>query len=154
MCFTNDLERGRVGEELVTTYFRNQGYEIADASNDGEYFDKDIDLIVADSIAYEVKTDYRYPTTGNLALESKVTTALGKRKGWLWDSEADYFAFVNPRNKSCFITIKADTLRHIAKNESLKKAYHFDGETKTVELLLIKPKEHQEFFQIHYTEKN
>lgn len=67
--FKNDLERGKVGEKLFLNYLENNGVSVRDVSNDSAYWSKDIDLISANGITYEIKSDYRSQQTGNLAIE-------------------------------------------------------------------------------------
>lgn len=143
MSFENDKQRGRVGERLVCRTFAALGYEMADTTEDSDFQEGDIDFVTADGIAYEVKTDYRFADTGNLALESWTSTF---GDSWLWTSKADYFAFVCPQHTERFVTISAADLRHIARTEGLKRAVVDDG-YKQIEVLLLPYERYKECFE-------
>ena len=121
MGFIQDKRRGKVGERVVKGYFEAIGADIRDLSEESEYQAQDVDLIAADGLTYEVKTDYRFSETGNLALEDSVTNAHGRFKSWLWTSKADYFCFVDPNQESKFVAISAEDLRHLVEFESFRK---------------------------------
>lgn len=153
MSFESDLERGRVGERLVIDTFKALGYEVRDTSKDSDYFADDVDLIAADGIKYEVKTDYRFSSTGNLALEASVYyyASHERKDSWLYTSGADYFCFVNPRDLSRFVTIKASTLRELVEMETLR---HFDleGGYKSTRLYLLPYDKYKSLFEVIDTE--
>ena len=151
--FYADLERGKMGEKLVKDTFIALGYEIEDKSKDEEFMIQDVDLISADGIKYEVKTDYRFSSTGNLAIEDSVYSFRTQEQyqSWLWTSEADYFCFVNPKDTTKFVTIKADTLRHLVKTESLR-TFEKEGGYKITRLFLLPYTKYKELFEIVYTE--
>ena len=145
--FNLDKQRGKVGENLVKQYFISQGYEIKDTSEEQLFQNDDIDFIVADSLTYEVKTDYMFSRTGNFALEDSYQNAHGIIKSWLWTSKADRFAFVNPKNLSKFVVIDADILRALVTLENLRVAYH-DDYYKIIKLYLLPYSEYKELFEI------
>lgn len=147
MSFIEDKERGKIGENLVRAYFAQEGCEIRDTSEEEQFWKSDIDFIVADSISYEVKTDYRFSATGNFALEDSYINAHGKIKSWLWTSKADRFAFVNPRNLSEFYCIDSSTLRELVQRESLKTAVRDDG-YKLINLILLPLDKYIDLFEI------
>ena len=148
MSFTEDKARGKVGERVVKAYFEAIGADIRDLSEESEYQSQDIDLIAADGLTYEIKTDYRFCETGNLALEDSITNAHGKHKSWLWTSKADYFCFVNPRQEYKFIAIKVEDLRHLVTFESFRKVTKDDG-YKLIHLYLLPYKKYQECFETY-----
>lgn len=150
--FRRDLERGSIGEELVRDTFAALGYELKDTTKEEAYFVEDVDYISADGIKYEVKTDYRFSDTGNLALESNVYIKDSSYyKSWLWTSKADYFIFVNPKDTEQFYSIAAEDLRHIARTENLKMVEKDDG-YKIIELLLLPFWKYKSCFEIIETE--
>ena len=148
MAFLQDKRRGKVGERIVKGYFEAIGAEIRDLSEESEYQAQDVDLIAADGITYEVKTDYRFADTGNLALEDSITNYHGRHKSWLWTSKADYFCFVDPNQKGKFVAIKAEDLRHLVTTESFRKVTKDDG-YKFITLYLLPYWKYQECFDIY-----
>lgn len=147
MGFKQDKERGKLGENLVKRYFLQEGYEIKDTSEDERFFGSDIDLIVADSITYEVKTDYRFSRTGNFALEDSIHCGMGSRDSWLWTSKADRFAFVDAHDTSRFYCIDATALRELVHLHCLKSAHHDDG-YKIIKLYLLPLLDYIDLFEI------
>lgn len=147
--FQEDLERGKIGEELVRKTFAAQGYELKDVSNDSDFWIQDVDYLTADGIKYEVKTDYKLQSTGNLALESEVyyKNYYELKDSWLWTSKADYFVFVNPHDTSCFYSIAAQDLRHLARTEKLER-YEKDGGYKTTSIILLPLGKYIDCFEI------
>lgn len=147
MGFMQDKARGKLGESLVKAYFTQEGYEIEDTSEDELFQIDDVDLVVADSIKYEVKTDYKFSRTGNFALEDSYTEYAGKAKSWLWTSKADRFAFVDAHNTEEFYCIDASTLRDLVRLEDLPQATHDDG-YKIVYLYLLPFGKYKDLFEI------
>ncbi|MBM6676547.1 hypothetical protein H6A07_07295 [Olsenella uli] len=148
MGFIQDKRRGKVGEKVVKGYFEAIGADIRDLSEESEYQAQDVDLIAADGLTYEVKTDYRFSETGNLALEDSITNAYGKHKSWLWTSKADYFCFVDPNQESKFVAIKAEDLRHLVRTESFRRVTK-DDEYKFITLYLLPYWKYQECFETY-----
>ncbi len=150
--FQKNLIRGRYGEELVIKTFSSLGYEIKDTSKDDSYFNQDVDLITADGIKYEVKTDYRFGQTGNLALEDSVYyhSSQEEKNSWLWTSKADYFCFVSPADTK-FVTIEAKVLRHLVRHETLRDTY-LEGGYKSTHLILLPYRRYKSLFQVIDTE--
>lgn len=148
MGFIQDKRRGKVGERVVKGYFEAIGADIRDLSEESEYQAQDVDLIAADGLTYEVKTDYRFSETGNLALEDSITNAHGKFKSWLWTSKADYFCFVDPNQERKFVAIKAEDLRHLVRTESFRRVTK-DDEYKFITLYLLPYWKYQECFEVY-----
>lgn len=147
MGFYADLERGELGESIVRDYFDSVGVEVRDTSKEPEYQEQDVDMISADGIKYEVKTDFLFHKTGNLALEDSVTYADGTKKSWLWTSEADRFIFVNPNDTRRLAAIDAEDLRHLVMFESLKKVRKDEG-YKVISLYLLPYEKYKDVFEI------
>lgn len=148
MGFIQDKRRGKVGERVVKGYFEAIGADIRDLSEESEYQAQDVDLIAADGLTYEVKTDYRFSETGNLALEDSVTNAYGRCKSWLWTSKADYFCFVDPNQTNRFVAISAEDLRHLVRTESFRRVTK-DDEYKLITLYLLPYWKYQECFETY-----
>ena len=148
MGFIQDKRRGKVGERVVKGYFEAIGADIRDLSEESEYQAQDVDLIAADGLTYEVKTDYRFSETGNLALEDSVTNAYGRCKSWLWTSKADYFCFVDPNQTNRFVAISAEDLRHLVRTESFRRVTK-DDEYNLITLYLLPYWKYQECFETY-----
>lgn len=148
MGFIQDKRRGKVGERVVKGYFEAIGADIRDLSEESEYQAQDVDLIAADGLTYEVKTDYRFSETGNLALEDSITNAHGRFKSWLWTSKADFFCFVDPNQTNRFVAISAEDLRHLVEFENFRKVTK-DDEYKFITLYLLPYWKYQECFETY-----
>lgn len=97
--FYNCLKTAKIGEELVKEFFEKKGYKVQDVSDDKEWQEHDIDLLVYqnDKLIHkiEVKTDEKALATGNVFIETKSNQSLG----WIWKTEADYIYIVIPNIK-------------------------------------------------------
>jgi hypothetical protein len=71
----------RAGEYELKKYLRAAGNKVEDVSDNPQYWDKDIDLIVNDETAIEVKWDALTATTGNLFIELSADVEKNKQ-GW------------------------------------------------------------------------
>lgn len=151
--FYKDLERGKVGEQLVQDTFSSLGYYVEDTSNNPDYFKDDIDFIVADGFKYEVKTDYRMNDTGNIALEDSTWYFRdgSEKQSWLWTSKADYFCFVNPYDIKQFYVIKTSDLRQLVKIEGFRTV-DFNDDYKVNTIVLLPYKKYLDCFEIVETE--
>lgn len=151
ITFWQDVKRGKKGEQLVCRTFAALGYEIKDTTGDESFFKEDVDLVTADGIKYEIKTDYKFASTGNFAIEESITDVGGTHKSWLYKSKADYFIFVDATDDSKFYSIAADDLRHLVKTEHLKKVTK-DEYYKFIDLALLPFEKYQSCFEIIETE--
>lgn len=147
--FEKDLKRGRFGEELVSRTFEALGYELKDVSDDSDFWIEDVDYLTADGIKYEVKTDYRFHSTGNLALESAIIykSYQEEKLSWLWTSKADYFCFVDAEDDTKFYTISSKDLRHLVKTEHFRRVLKDDG-YKFIDLYLLPLLDYIECFNV------
>lgn len=97
--FYNCLEVAKLGEEIVKKIFEDKGYTVKDVSNDKEWQELDIDLLVYknDKLIYkiEVKTEERALQTKNVFIETKSNKGLG----WIWITDADFIYTVIPGEK-------------------------------------------------------
>lgn len=71
--FEEYLKVYKAGETEAIELFTRSGYTVKDVSNNSNYFDKDVDLIVTNpsgvTKTIEVKADFRIADTGNLFIE-------------------------------------------------------------------------------------
>lgn len=151
ITFWQDVKRGKKGEQLVCRTFAAMGYEIKDTTEDESFFKEDVDLVTADGIKYEIKTDYRFASTGNFAIEESYTDEGGTHKGWLYKSKADYFIFVDANDDSKFYSIAADDLRHLVKTEYLRRVTK-DEYYKFIDLVLLPLGRYESCFETIYTD--
>lgn len=151
ITFWQDVKRGKKGEQLVCRTFAALGYEVKDTTGDESFFKDDVDLVTADGIKYEIKTDYKFASTGNFAIEESITDVGGTHESWLYKSKADYFIFVDATDDSKFYSIAADDLRHLVKTEHLKKVTK-DEYYKFIDLALLPFEKYQSCFEIIETE--
>ena len=96
--FTNDLGRGKIGENKLDEYFSSK-YHIESVSIDTE-IDCGYDRIFTrksdgKTFTVEYKTDYMTLQTGNLFFETDVFTfeKQSHKKGWLYHSQADIIIY-------------------------------------------------------------
>lgn len=87
MGFIQDKRRGKVGERVVKGYFEAIGADIRDLSEESEYQAQDVDLIAADGLTYEVKTDYSFSETATARTLTRgrgvrLGSRRGCRRGW------------------------------------------------------------------------
>ncbi len=148
MSFKEDLNRGKIGEQLFLDYCNEEGIEVKDVSNDYMYFDSDIDFITADGNTYEIKTDYRFSETGNLAIElgAYYPKHFDYRDGWIYSSNAKNFVFVCPYSK-LMISISRKNLMFLLRTEKLERKEKDDG-YKQIEIALLPYREYEEWFNI------
>ena len=105
--FYNCLETAKVGEKIVADIFKKDGYTVQDVSNNKEWQEVDVDLLVYQNhkplykIKIEVKTDEKALVTQNIFIETKSNKGLG----WIWKTEADYIYIVIP-NKKIYVLYK------------------------------------------------
>ena len=91
--FDSDLERGKVGEDLLNTF-------LGDLSSGAKF---------------EVKTDYRAWETGNFYIETwqyKQPDASDKKRSGINVTQAEYWCFAGP-NKNGFVMIKTEALKEL-----------------------------------------
>lgn len=102
--FMNDLAKGKQGEVLVASAFRNMGYQVTDVTNDSDYWKKDIDLLIDDNGTerqIEVKADWNLGRTGNAVLE--IRKDKDGKDGWFNYTEASHLAFVDMQHRIAYI---------------------------------------------------
>ncbi|WP_416199077.1 MAG: hypothetical protein ACFWUA_05100 [Sporanaerobacter sp.] len=113
--FYNCLEVAKTGERLVTKIFEEKGYTVKDVSDNKEWQEPDIDLLVYKDNKLihkiEVKTEERALQTKNVFIETKSN---GK-KGWIWKTEADYIYTVIP-NKKIYVIYKDEFVAWFKQN--------------------------------------
>jgi hypothetical protein len=85
----------------------SRNYKVEDVSNNPDYYDKDIDLIITSPTSgltktFEVKFDSKICETGNLYLERSNIRSKGGA-GWFDFCEADYLAYGDAINKYFYV---------------------------------------------------
>lgn len=120
------------GEGELKEFFRANGFEVVDTSNNPRYFSKDIDLIVTNpatngTAAIEVKWDSRIADTGNLYIEFANPRSKGG-KGWYRFCEADFIYYGDSVNRTFYIIKLSDLREYITLHKSdLTIRGTFDG---------------------------
>jgi len=97
--FDTDLERGKVGEDLLNTF-------LADLAGN----------------KFEVKTDYRAWETGNFYIETwqyKQPNAIDKKPSGINVTQAEYWCFAGP-NKNGFVMIKTESLKELLRENDYR----------------------------------
>jgi hypothetical protein len=99
--FDTDLERGKVGEDLLNTF-------LADLAGN----------------KFEVKTDYRAWETGNFYIETwqyRKEDESDKRESGINVTQAEYWCFAGP-NKNGFVMIKTEALKELLRETDYRVA--------------------------------
>ena len=143
--FSQQLKKGKVGEELAYNYLIARGWEVEDVSNNKDYFGLDIDFLAARngiSTSLDVKTEEKMSRTGNMFIEDMITYQDGTpAKGWLYYSKAEYIWHINPQNGVAF-AYKLEEMREYLKKAPRNWGYCRD-KYKTVDGRLVKPEEYK-----------
>lgn len=95
--FRKDLQIGKKGEFAVASYLATRNHQIEDVSDNQEYRDMDIDMIIRNpqgqKCTVEVKSDKKIGDTGNFCIEECNDRETGVYKGWFYKCKADYICF-------------------------------------------------------------
>ena len=91
------MPNGKPGEILFQQIMQQRGYKVVDVSNNSQYFDKDIDVLLTSSTtgetkSFEIKWDTKLNSTGNLFIEMINPRSQGCC-GWFEFIQADYLAY-------------------------------------------------------------
>lgn len=103
------MNNGKLGEQLFQQKMQNKGYTVEDVSNNPDYWYKDIDFIATSPTtgavkSFEVKTDSKINTTGNLYLEIvNINSKQWNYDGWWLHCEADYLVYIDAINSIFYI---------------------------------------------------
>lgn len=153
-----DKEPHNAGEQELKDWFRSQGHYVIDVSDNPQFWDKDIDLLVThkDTIeeptTIEVKWDTKIAKTGNLFLEHnqvKIDTwgyEQEKEDGWFRFCKAGLLFYGDAVNK-CYYVFKFKELKDYVfkhKNnwrEGMAKDYYFWGDLRKVSFGWLVPLE-------------
>lgn len=96
----------KAGETEAKDLFIRSGYTVKDVSDNSNYFDKDVDLIVTNpsgvTKTIEVKADFRIADTGNLFIEYINPRSKGGM-GWYRFCEADLVYYADMINKIFYV---------------------------------------------------
>lgn len=79
--FKKESMKGILGEERFLEYALNKGYCVEDVRKNKRYQEYDIDFVV-DGSYYEIKTDYKVSSTGNIVIELLLSRDGGPDVGW------------------------------------------------------------------------
>jgi rhodanese-related sulfurtransferase len=114
--FFEDLSFGRLGEKKVIESMNAAGYIVIDVRDKEEYQKKDIDFIV-NGKTFELKTDRKCASTGNMFLESRVfyNYTFEDKDGWFEYSEAEYLLYLDWYADVCYM-YRMDDLRKVKDN--------------------------------------
>lgn len=153
--FKNNLNEGKKGETLVSSFLISIGYQVEDVSHDPEFQKRDIDLIagkeVGERMTIEVKSDSMMSRTGNICIET--IGNIGKnKKGWLYYCQASHLFIVDVVNniihcvrfKEFFDMYQANKkrYRHIIREQLEDGVYYKQAELALIPLEDIKKLEH------------
>ena len=101
------MNNGKQGEQLFQQIMQQRGYQVVDVSNNSQYFDKDIDVLLTSSTtgetkSFEIKWDTKLNSTGNLFIEMINPRSEGCC-GWFEFIQADYLAYGDSIAKQFYI---------------------------------------------------
>jgi hypothetical protein len=120
--FVMQLERGKLGEDLVYKHLRKMTGMVVDVRDVAHWRSVDVDfLLFKDRMIWqlEVKTDDQICSTGNFFIETMSNIGYGKL-GWFFVTKADWIYYVDVKNRECYI-LSMDYLRQVLPN--VKKEY-------------------------------
>ena len=110
------LQRGKIGEEIIYWWLYNQDFYIEDVRNEPGYQKEDVDFIIVESgeqAKIEVKTDFY--TTGNIFVELESTW--GKTRGCLLKTKSDYILYFFIKENKLFIIDTKEFQDYIVENK-------------------------------------
>lgn len=136
--FDKQNKIAKIGEDIVKKSiealylditFPKKFQKVIDVSEDKEYQDKDIDILILTRInpgrvestqSFEIKTDLRTASTGNLFIETVTKRDSGKETiGWINKTTADYLLYYVPQD-NVFYNINMDAIRKFIKEKHPK----------------------------------
>lgn len=132
--FKQDLAQSEIGVNKLVAHLKSKGVTDVELCDTKEY---DVAYTTANNkrITLEVKEDFRYTQTGNVAIEYEQR---GKPTG-ISVSSADYYVYKLSEN---FYSIKCSTLKENLKQsvktkETKKKTFTDKGNQKEIKVLLV-----------------
>ena len=122
------LQRGKIGEEIIYWWLYNQDFYIEDVRDGPGYQKEDVDFIIFENgkqAKIEVKTDFY--TTGNIFVELEST--LGKTRGCLLKTKSDYIFYFFIKENKLFVIDTKEFQDYIVENKEgfPKKIVHNKG---------------------------
>lgn len=153
-----ELEPNNPGEQELKDWFRSQGHYVIDVSDNPQFWDKDIDLLVThkdiieEPTTIEVKWDKKIAKTGNLFIERsqvKIDTwgfEQPKEDGWFNFCQAGLLFYGDAINKVYYV-FKFQDLKHYILQNSWKwrtaqaKDYYFWGDVRKISFGWLVPLE-------------
>lgn len=120
--FKNDLERGKVGEEIVKSFLGDLDWvtDLNDVRDDKEYQKQDIDFVVKTSYSIEVKTDSLAHITGNLAYEY-ISNKNYNSVGCFEKTKSDYIYYYLTESKELYIIDTIMLQQYVSENKNKLK---------------------------------
>jgi len=140
--FKKDLIEGQKGEEIVSQFLQEKGFEIIHFNDDNKY-----DILTSynnKEFKWEVKTDDKHQS-GNLCIE---LSSYG-RKSNIFTTEADYYVNYFLTIEQLWI-IKVDKLKQLMKdivNNDIHRIVN-GGDNNQMELLLFNRYKYQSHFKV------
>lgn len=104
--FEKSLEIGKKAESKVAYILEQNGFSVTDVSDDKDYQKQDIDFIIekdGQEWTFEVKSDSKIASTGNIYFEKGFDRVSGYRQGWLGYCEADWIGYYCATNDTVYI---------------------------------------------------
>ena len=130
MSFYNDLERGKIGEQLVYNALTAKKHNITDLRNDIEARFNDIDFALEKNglkTTLEIKTDHRSEDTGNFFIEyQNRNNKKHNYKGWYRYCKAEFICFVQETARKAYI-VSLDELKETLKKGKFRTASGVDA---------------------------
>lgn len=114
------LEKGKATERIIQDLLIAEGFKIQDVSDDKEYQDIDVDMLMTISngkeYRLEIKSDSKISKNGNFFLEKGFDRYSGYYKGWLHKCEADILCMYDSVNKIAYMLAWQDTKQYAIAN--------------------------------------
>ena len=110
------LNKGKVGEEIIYWWLYNQNFYIEDVRDEPGYQKEDVDFVIfenGEQAKIEVKTDFY--TTGNIFVELEST--LGKTRGCLLKTKSDFILYFFIKENKLFIIDTKEFQDYIVENK-------------------------------------
>ena len=130
MGFYTDLERGKIGEQLVYNALAAKNHKVIDLRNDIEARWNDIDCVVEKNglqTTLEIKTDFASERTGNFFIEyQNYNNIKHKYLGWFKYCKAEWICFVQETARKAYI-VSFDELKETIEKNKFRTACGIDA---------------------------
>lgn len=117
--FNKDLNRGKVGEDVVKEYLNSLEWveDVEDVREEIKYQKEDIDFVVKTSYNIEVKTDSLAHKTGNLAYEY-ISNKNYNSVGCFEKTKSDFIYYYLTESKELYIINTLSLQNYVAENKN------------------------------------